>query len=45
MVAGAIIESIGAEFRRDRLSNPDGLIERLVMLQMALLGNLGQNPE
>ncbi len=38
MAAGAIIESIGAEFRRDQLSDPSGLIDRLMSLQFVLLG-------
>jgi len=38
MAAGAIIESIGAEFRRDQLARPDELVERLSSLQLVLLG-------
>lgn len=38
MAAGAIIESIGAEFRRDRLAEPRELTARLVSLQLMLLG-------
>jgi len=37
MAAGAIIESIGAEYRRDQLAQPDDLIKRLVALQMILV--------
>ena len=40
MAAGAIIESIGAEYRRNQLARTDDLITRLVSLQLILVCRL-----